>query len=184
VTRLRAPRRLHTERLTLEATESSHAPGLNRSILASLEELGPWMAWVADPALVQTRSFTLGAEEGWNRASGWIFTILLEDEPVGTVGLDRYQPLLDQAQLGYWIRTDLSGRGLMKEAARSVVDFAFDDLHLHRLELHASPDNIASVKVAEALGFQREGLARDIARNVTGFYDCIVFGLLESDPRP
>ena len=176
-------RRIVTERLTLVATNASHALGLNRAIVASLEELRPWMGWAADTSVEQTRAFTLGVEERWNSNLGWTFTIMHEAEPSGTVGLDQYQPMLQQAQLGYWIRSDLAGRGLMKEAARALVAFAFDEVGLHRLELHASPDNVASIKVAEALGFQREGLARDIAKNAYGFYDCFTFGLLSTDPR-
>lgn len=182
---LTAPRRsLATERLTLAATERSHTSGLTDAILASLDELRPWMAWAGAPSLEQTRMFTAAAEDGWDNSTGWTFTILHDEEPAGTVGLDCYQPMLDQAQIGYWIRSDLAGRGYMKEAARAVVEFAFADIGLHRLELHASADNVASVKVAESLGFQREGVARDIAKNAQGFYDCLVFGLLRSDPRP
>ena len=176
-------RRLTTERLTLIATDRSHAAGLNRAITASLDELQPWMSWAADPSIEQARAFTLAAEERWERLMGWIFTIVHDGDPCGTVGLDQYQPMLASAELGYWIRSDLAGRGLMQEAGRAVIDFAFQDLGLHRIELHASPDNIASVKVAEALGFNREGTARDIAKGAHGYYDCLTFGLLETDPR-
>ena len=184
MTLLTPRRRLTTERLTLVATELSHTTGLTDAILASLDELRPWMAWAASPSLEQTRIFAASAEDGWERNTGWTFTILHGGSPAGTVGIDCYQAMLDQAQIGYWIRSDLAGQGLMKEAARAVVEFAFVDLGLHRLELHASPDNIASVRVAESLGFQREGVARDIAKNAHGFYDCTVFGLLKDDPRP
>lgn len=142
------------------------------------------MAWVADPSPTQTSGFTLDAHGKWEDGTGWIFTIVHEDEPCGTIGIDQCQPLLEQAQLGYWIRSDLAGKGLMKEAGRAVVDFAFKEVGLHRLELHAAEGNVASVKVAEALGFRREGLAREIARNVHGFYDCLTFGLLATDARP
>ena len=177
------PRRIATERLTLVATEREHTEGLTDAILASLDELRPWMAWAASPSLEQTRMFTASSEEAWERSMGWTFTILYEDRPAGTVGIDCYQPMLDQAQIGYWIRSDIAGRGYMKEAARAVVEFGFGVIGLHRLELHASPDNIASVRVAESLGFQREGMARDIAKNAYGFYDCLVFGLLADDLR-
>lgn len=182
--RIRERRKLTTDRLVLVATDRSHAPALNAAANASLEELKPWMGWADDPPLEETLSFTLGAEERWERGTGWIFTILHDGVPVGTVGIDVFQPQLSSAQLGYWIRSDLAGQGLMKEAAKAVVDFAFEDLGLHRLELHASPHNVASVKVAESLGFRREGLARENARSATGYYDCAIFGLLESDPRP
>jgi ribosomal-protein-serine acetyltransferase len=180
----RVPHRLETERLKLVAVDQSHARDLNRAARESFDELRPWMGWVADLRLQQTENFAREMEHRWKLSEGWMFAIMYDGRAVGTIGLDVYQPMLEQAQLGYWIRSDLAGQGLMKEAARAVVNFAFEEVGLHRLELHASPDNVASVKVAEAVGFRREGLARDIARNVDGYYDCLTFGLLATDERP
>ena len=184
MTRASARRRLTTERTVLVATNRSHAPGLTRSIVASLAELRPWMAWAAHASLEQTTAFTREAEDRWSTSSGWTFTIVHDDEYVGTVGLDRFEPMLERAEMGYWLRSDLTGQGLMTEAGKAVVDFAFDEVGLHRIELHASPNNVPSIKVAETLGFKREGLARDMARNAEGFYDCLIYGLLRSDRRP
>lgn len=177
-------RPLSTERLSLIPTEPSHAPGLTDAILASLEELRPWMAWAAYASLEQTRAFASEAADRWATSTGWTFTIVHQGERVGTVGLDRFEPTLERAELGYWIKSDLAGRGLMREACRAVVDFGFREVRLHRIELHTSPDNHASVRVAEGLGFKREGLGRDMARNAYGFYDCAIYGLLRDDPRP
>ena len=71
----------------------------------------------------------------------------------------------------------------MTEAVSAVVEWGFDKLGLHRIELHAGLRNVASVRVAEKVGFHREGLLRDGSKGSQGYYDVYVFGLLESDQR-
>ena len=72
----------------------------------------------------------------------------------------------------------------MTEAATAIVTFGFEQLHLHRIELHAGLRNFASIRVAEKLGFQRAGALRDGSRGASGWYDCYVYDLLENDRRP
>lgn len=92
-------------------------------------------------------------------------------------------PLHSNYEMGYWLRSDLCGRGLMTEAAKAIVEFAFVDLKIHRVELHAGTENHASIRVAQKLGFKREGVLREAGRGAGGFYDSYVFGLLSSDER-
>jgi RimJ/RimL family protein N-acetyltransferase len=174
---------LFTNRLTLEPTGAAHAEGLVAATTRSLAELRPWMAWAVDADDNATRAFALACEQEWD-VSAWTFTIFLSDEIVGTVALNRFDGLASAAHLGYWLRTDVAGRGLMTEAAAAVVGFGFDELRLHRLELHAAPDNVASVRVAEKLGFKRGGVLRDGSRGASGWHDVLVFDLLVTDPRP
>lgn len=64
------------------------------------------------------------------------------------------------ASMGYWIGAAHAGRGLMTDAVRTVLPFAFETLHLHRLEAACLPANGASIRVLEKSGFGHEGLAR------------------------
>jgi ribosomal-protein-serine acetyltransferase len=170
-------------RVRLEPTTPRFAAELWEAIEVSLPELRPWLAWAIDGDLASTRTFTEAAERGWGSVE-WTFTIFVDDEVAGGIGLNRYEPLHNSAQIGYWLRSDLAGRGLITEAAGLVVHFAFDDLELHRLELRAAPDNRASVRVAEKLGFTKVGTLRHGSRGEGGYHDVLVFDLLEGDERP
>jgi ribosomal-protein-serine acetyltransferase len=179
----KARRVLTTERLQLEPIALAHARGLWNAVDASLDELRPWMAWTADASEAANNEFVAGAHQGWGTSS-WVFTIIYAGAPAGTIGIDRHQPLLHSAEIGYWLRSDLAGRGLMTEAGRATVDFAFGELEIHRLELQAGVDNVASIRVAEKLGFRRAGLLRHGSRNAYDYYDVFVFDLLATDIRP
>jgi len=65
------------------------------------------------------------------------------------------------ATLGYWMGQPFAGRGIMTKAVRVMKVFAFEKLGLRRIEAGCIPNNIASIRVLEANGFEREGYARE-----------------------
>jgi ribosomal-protein-serine acetyltransferase len=180
----RPPTEINTPRLALRRIDSTLTERLMPAIDSSHAELDEWMGWSADATLASTIDFARHSAMAWDEGSAYQFYILMDGEPVGTIGLNRVNPIFSSAEIGYWIRSDLAGQGLTTEAASAVVGFAFDDLGLHRVELHAGVGNHGSIRVAEKLGFQREGVLRDGARGIHGFHDAIVFGLLATDERP
>lgn len=85
------------------------------------------------------------------------------------------------ARLGYWTAAARRNRGIARTASRLVIAWAFGPLELERIELHCAPENVPSQRVAEALGFRREGLLRGHLRTAGGRRDSLVYGLLSSD---
>ncbi len=83
--------------------------------------------------------------------------------------------------LGYWMGQPYSGQGYMREAARCIVPFVFEQLGLHRLEAACVPSNEPSKAVLRHSGFQEEGLARRYLRINGVWQDHLLFALLESD---
>jgi [ribosomal protein S5]-alanine N-acetyltransferase len=63
------------------------------------------------------------------------------------------------AYVGYWIDEARAGRSYMSEAVTVVTKFAFEDLHLHRLEIDIIPRNTNSRRVMEKLRYREEGVA-------------------------
>jgi ribosomal-protein-serine acetyltransferase len=177
-------RPIETSRLSLAPSATEHARSLWEAVEASLPELTPWMPWASDDSYEHNRDFLKMSHDAWQRSEAWTFTIFFEGRAAGTVGLSGFQPLIASAELGYWLRTDLAGRGLMTEAAAAVVAFGFEEVGLHRIELHAGVANTGSIRVAEKVGFKRVGMLRDGSCGGAGWYDCHVFDLLESDERP
>lgn len=88
------------------------------------------------------------------------------------------------ASLGYWMGAPYSGRGLMTDAVRAAVQFAFGTLRLHRLEAACLPGNTASARVLEKAGFRLEGRARQYLKIDGRWQDHDLFALVDDDPRP
>lgn len=61
------------------------------------------------------------------------------------------------AYIGYWIDSEVAGRGIMPTAVAMALDYCLGELHLHRVEINIRPENRASLRVVEKLGLRREG---------------------------
>jgi len=97
-----------------------------------------------------------------------------------TLMLEDGQP---RAEIGYILGREHWGQGYAGEAQRCAIDYAFDDLGLHRLEADTHPDNTGSTRSLERLGFRREGRLRE--RWLVGgrYSDSVLWGLLAEDRR-
>ena len=83
--------------------------------------------------------------------------------------------------IGYWIGVSYTGHGYMTNAVKAVRGFAFDSLRLHRVEAACLPSNMASIRVLEKAGFQREGLARKYLKINGAWQDHVLFASLRDD---
>jgi [ribosomal protein S5]-alanine N-acetyltransferase len=89
------------------------------------------------------------------------FAILDGSRIAGTVALSNItRGPFQSANLGYWVTQDANHRGLATKAVAEVIEIAFGDLGLHRLEAGTQVDNIASRRVLEKNGFELIGIAR------------------------
>lgn len=85
------------------------------------------------------------------------------------------------AKLGYWIGEKFSRNGFARTSVKTVSNFGFEKLGLHRIEAAVQPDNIASIKVLESQSFQDEGTARGYLKINKQWQDHKVFAKLSSD---
>ncbi|MED4074278.1 GNAT family N-acetyltransferase [Priestia endophytica] len=84
-----------------------------------------------------------------------------EDKLVGTINLFHViRGSSQSAVIGYFLDRKCNGRGLTTEATKLIVNYAFDELKLHRIEAGVQPHNIGSIRVLEKAGFHQEGIAR------------------------
>jgi len=102
-------------------------------------------------------------------------------ELVGVVGLDSCVHLHRACELGYWLRREATGRGLMTEAAQAAVDFAFQRMGVHRIRCAAATDNVASLRVISRLGFRFEGISRQAELVGSRWLDHALFARLSTD---
>jgi ribosomal-protein-alanine N-acetyltransferase len=112
----------------------------------------------------------------------WAIEPIEHDEMIGTVGLLRFDFEHRHAELGYDLARRWWGRGLIPEAAAAVIRYGFSVLGLHRIEAGVLPENDASVRVLQKLGFVEEGTRRDYLHAKGRFHSFRWFSLLEHEP--
>lgn len=87
------------------------------------------------------------------------FTITIDGRFAGQLTLGNVvQGALCSAWVGYWVESQLAGGGVATGAVALALDHAFGPVGLHRVEATVQPDNLASLRVLDKLGFREEGL--------------------------
>jgi ribosomal-protein-alanine N-acetyltransferase len=85
------------------------------------------------------------------------------------------------AHLGYGLDHRFVGRGLMGEALRTVIDYAFYQMNLHRIMANTMPSNERSLRLLERLGFEREGYARNYLYLAGAWRDHVLMALTNTN---
>ena len=92
--------------------------------------------------------------------TGYGFGIFVGGNFAGEINLNSIQRgPFQNAYVGYWIAKEHAGNAFMSEAVVLITRFAFDDLHLHRLQIAIIPRNRNSRRVVEKLEYRDEGIA-------------------------
>ena len=92
--------------------------------------------------------------------TGYGFGIFVDGDLCGEINLSSIQRgPFQNGYVGYWIDEAVAGRGYMPEAVVVLARFAFEELHLHRIQISIIPRNQASRRVVEKLGIREEGIA-------------------------
>ena len=140
---------LATARLRLRALQPEDAPTI--ATLANDRRIAENTARIPHPyTLADAEGFLRYLEESETETA---FAITLADDAlIGICGL-RMKPR-QAPEIGYWLGIAYWGHGYATEAARALIDHAFEDLGLERLEASARVSNPASRRVLEKCGFQ------------------------------
>lgn len=162
------------------------AGALYEAARESIAEVSVWLPWShEDYSIEESREFVTSRPEAAQGDEWYNFATFERDSGrfLGGVGLNLFNRVHQMANLGYWVRTSAAGRGVATQAARLVARFGFAQLGLHRIEILAAVDNLASQRVAEKVGALREGVLRKRLLINGESQDAVLFSLLPEDVR-
>jgi len=102
----------------------------------------------------------------------------------GTINLSQiFRKSFQNAYLGYYLFEKYARQGLMTEAVRLILKFAFRDLKLHRVEANVQPENTPSIAVLQRCGFTKEGFSRKYLKIGGKWRDHERFAIIKEDWR-
>jgi RimJ/RimL family protein N-acetyltransferase len=108
------------------------------------------------------------------------YAIEVDGVAVGSIGMNVNRNRT--AHIGYWCAAEARGRGVVTRALRLLTRYAFEELGAQRAELITDPDNVASQRVAEKVGYRREGVLRSHLDHPDGRRrDSVMFSLLPGE---
>ncbi len=168
---------------SLRALAESDASELHALIERNHARLAEWMHWAQEQTPAETLAFIERSRTDVAEGGQLQRAVIFAGAIVGMVGIAPFDLVNRSAGVGYWLDREHLGHGVITAAAAMIVAYAFEHWQLKRLEIRADVENRASRGVAERLGFQFEGVARQSYR-VLGerFSDDAVYSMLDSDP--
>ena len=172
------------DRVLLKLRDESHAKETYWLIKKNDGHLRPWMRWIDTVESVKDSIANIEANiDDWDMKTDLHLGVFRDGLLVGMVSLHNINYLMHTAAIGYWLDEDNEGRGIITSSVKVMMQYAFEELALNRIEIRAAVDNIKSRAIPERLGFTAEGILRQ-AECVNGvFMDMAVYGLLKSEFR-
>lgn len=177
------PVALHTERLVLSIPTEADIDAITAA--CQDPEVSRWTTVPSPYTREDAVDFVELVAKWWADGVETVWAIRKNEVLAGMIGLHRIteHPHGGDAEIGFWGVAELRGQGVMGEAARAVVDYAFDELKLARLGWRAVVGNIPSARTARSLGFRYEGMLRQALTGARGRDDGWIAGLLATDDR-
>lgn len=103
------------------------------------------------------------------------------EQVIGWCGYHTWYVDHNRAEIGYGISEKFRRKGLMSEAMMTIIKYGFFEMKLHRIEAFISPENDASIAIADKFGFQHEGLLREHYKKDGVMEDSAVFSILKRE---
>lgn len=157
-------------------------------VFASVERnrarIRQWLPWVDQTKSADdVRDFISRAIEQAESNCGPQSGIWAGGEFAGSIGCHTINWPDRSCSLGYWLDADHEGRGLITRGCAVMLDYLFDEMHLHRVEIRCGTENHRSCAVPQRLGFTREGVAREAQWVNDRWIDLVIWGILAPEWR-
>lgn len=165
--------------IELQLFQRHHALLLFQLVEENREHLRKWLPWV--DSMVTPYDFESVIPIWLNQIaenSAYNLGIVYKGELVGSIGLHQIDWYNKMASIGYYIAKKAEGRGIISRTVQALINYAFFELGLNRIEIRCGVQNKKSRAIPERLGFVKEGIIRDGEQLYGYFHDLIIYSKL------
>ena len=156
---------------------------LERLLLKDRAWLSPWEA--STPGIrypLNVKQLIRAHLQQVREGTGIAWVVLVDGEVAGQLNVANIlHGSVSSATIGYWIGKDFAGRNAIPISVALAIDYLFDELSLHRVEIDISPENAPSLRVVEKLGLRKEGLKERFIHIDGAWRDHLVFAITKEE---
>ena len=166
----------------LRLIEPRHAEALYALVEQNFAHIRQWSAWLKeDRSIENTRSFIKRNLARLAEDDGYALAIWHRGEMAGQVEYNYINRANRATEIGYWLGASFQGRGLVTKSCVALLDHAFGELGLHRVEIRCAAENLKSRGVPERLGFRLEGVLAQAEWMHDHFHDLALYAMLAGE---
>lgn len=170
------------EEIELQLFQLKDCKELYRMIDSNRIHLREWLGWVDDmTSPYQYETIIPVWLKQFADNNGFNTGIRYRGELVGSIGFHYIDWRNKHTTIGYYLAQNAMGRGIMTRSVKALLDYAFYELGLNRVEIRCGEYNLKSRAIPERLGFTIEGRIRDGEVLYNNYHDLIVYGMLARD---
>ncbi len=171
------------EHVSLYPLKMADAKEVFSLISQNREYLGKWLPFIT---LTKEQNDTICFIESMiharNDESEFVFSMMLNGEIVGLIGLRVIDKINKKSEIGYWIAQCFQKRGIVSKSVRALLGFAFNEKGMNRVQIKCAVQNESSRRIPQRLGFLFEGIEREGELLSNGeFTDLEVYSLLKKE---
>jgi len=164
--------------IKLSLVETSFAPVYTQLAEENFTYLEQWLAW--PPHCKNEQDFTSFIHKSlhdYADGKSMVCGIFYNEKLVGNVSFNTINHELKKVEIGYWLTESVQGNGIITRVCKKLIEIAFNELLMHKVEISAATENRASRAVCERLGMKLEGIISN-AENLNGrIIDHAIYGL-------
>jgi len=169
------------DKIEMRPFKRKDAADVLAGVKENYEHLRPFLHWVTpDYSMTSARQFIEQTRKGFAANSSHTYGIFSDGTLAGAIGFVSFNWPSKQGEIGYWLAKDFEGKGIITQACKLLLQYAFNDLNLNRLEIRCAAENNRSRAIPERLGFTLEGILRQSVWRHDRFYDMAIYGMLNS----
>lgn len=165
--------------IELKKLEISDAEIIFQTIDSEREYLREWLPFVDETNKVEdTIAFIESVLKNAKEKKEFTYKILYNGTFCGLIGFRDTVVEDHKTEIGYWLSEKYQRKGIITKACSSLIEYAFNELKMHRIQIRIATGNEKSMKIPEKLGFKKEGIERDGELLYSGYTDLVVWSLL------
>ncbi|MBD8521535.1 GNAT family protein [Lysinibacillus sp. FSL R7-0073] len=111
----------------------------------------------------------------------WVIEEAKTKKVIGTCGYLNYEKEHNRIEIGYDLKPDYWGQGIMQETLGKIIHFAFTSMEINKIEAKVEPENKASIRLLGKLNFCQEGVLRQHEFEKGKYVDLVLFSILKSE---
>lgn len=166
------------EEIQLSSVQESYAPVYVDLAKENYDYLAKWLAW---PPHVTTEKdfseFIARCKKDHESGEAITFGIIFAGKLIGNIAYKFINKDLRKVEIGYWIAEAYQGKGIISRACTRLVEYAFTDLDMSKIEMRVASENKSSRAVCERLGMNLEGVITNAELIQGRILDHAIYGL-------
>lgn len=158
------------------------AEGIFKIVAENYEHLLPFLHWVTrDYSLESARGFIRQTQRAFAEHTGRTLGIFHNEKIAGAISFVIFNWQSKRTEIGYWIDKGYEGRGIVAESCEALINDAFREFGMNRIEIHCATENVRSRAIPEKLNFKLDGILRQSEWRHTRFFDMAIYSLLREE---